>query len=275
MSSPPSTAFPTKTITDFPTETPFPTGSSRCLGDEFKFEVDIKFDSYAEETSWDLKNLCSGEVIAENFYDVTYSNLQTVVQECLPRRRRYEWTIYDLFGDGICCLYGLGHYRVLVDNDKRGEGSDFGLEESVRFGICNDNVCEDGNIPVNVMINFDKYPKETKWSIRNDCTGEVVYTGGNKYDEVEPLNVTRCLFPAKYTFTILDSEGDGICCDFGEGNYKVTYNNYEGFARSGQFKSSESISFGECAPEFAEESDVEIDTEAWEDLFKIDLADGV
>jgi len=53
-----------------------------------------------------------------------------------------------------------------------------------------------------------------------------------------------CAPPAKYTFVISDTYGDGICCGYGEGSYIVEYkgDKFEG----SQFQSEASHTFGSC-----------------------------
>jgi len=48
----------------------------------------------------------------------------------------YDFNIYDTYGDGICCSYGIGYYE-LSDSDGNifTEGEDFNSQETVPFGI--------------------------------------------------------------------------------------------------------------------------------------------
>lgn len=91
----------------------------------------------------------------------------------------------------------------------------------------------DDKVPVNVNILFDNYPTESSWTLVNECTDEVAESG-NKYSASDPLDMTKCVPRGRYTFTILDSEGDGICCNFGEGAYKISYDAV-GVAVGGEF----------------------------------------
>ena len=45
----------------------------------------------------------------------------------------YVFTIYDAWGDGICCLYGSGEYNLYLDGSLIASGGDFGASESVQF----------------------------------------------------------------------------------------------------------------------------------------------
>lgn len=82
-------------------------------------------------------------------------------------------------------------------------------------------VIVDGNQLVKVIINPDNYGSETTWEILDD-NNTVVASGGPYPDN----NTSRrqknvCLVEGCYTFRIEDTYGDGICCDYGNGNYRL------------------------------------------------------
>jgi hypothetical protein len=80
---------------------------------------------------------------------------------------------------------------------------------------------------VTVDITTDRYASETSWNIKNPA-GAVVASGGGTWTDlgangttVRPtatanLNANTC-----YTFEIIDSFGDGLCCAYGNGSYTV------------------------------------------------------
>src|SRR5205085_672622 len=75
--------------------------------------LNIKTDSYGEETTWKLFN-SNNQVVQQggpyaaagqdNATFTYYWNLND--QEC------YTFKIYDAYGDGICCSYGNGYYKL-------------------------------------------------------------------------------------------------------------------------------------------------------------------
>lgn len=79
-------------------------------------KVDITSDQYASETTWEITDP-SGAVIASGG---PWSNLgasgttvrPTVNVNGLSPNTCYKFTIYDSYGDGICCAYGNGVYTV-------------------------------------------------------------------------------------------------------------------------------------------------------------------
>jgi len=92
---------------------------------------------------------------------------------------------------------------------------------------------------VTIDILTDLFPAETHWVIANASTGLVVAAPrlqiverNTTYTESFCLETNNA-----YTFTILDTFGDGICCTFGEGGYiiKTPTNTITG----GKFKTAE------------------------------------
>ncbi|RLD83184.1 MAG: hypothetical protein DRJ10_03990, partial [Bacteroidetes bacterium] len=96
---------------------------------------------------------------------------------------------------------------------------------------------------VNFELKTDQYPAETSWEIKNSA-GEVVYSGGSYsgantvYTETLEFDDFDC-----YTFTIFDTYGDGICCAYGNGYYKLMDEGNVVFAEGGEFGSEDSRPF--------------------------------
>ena len=75
--------------------------------------LDITFDNYPSETSWELLN-SSGEVL---YNGSGYSNANGSISESfeLVAGDCYSFSIFDTYGDGICCSYGNGSYSLSAD----------------------------------------------------------------------------------------------------------------------------------------------------------------
>merc|ERR1712157_508289 len=82
---------------------------------------------------------------------------------------------------------------------------------------------------VDVVITTDNYPAETTWTIKDSSNTE---------QEIS----TTCLSTGTYTFEILDSYGDGICCSYGSGSYSVEANG-EVLVSGGEFGSVDTKTF--------------------------------
>lgn len=93
--------------------------------------VTLKTDSYASETSWVIKD-GSGTTLHTGD---NYSNNTTYTGTFCLESGDYTFTIYDSYGDGICCSYGNGNYTVESEGTTLGSGGSFGSSETVSFTI--------------------------------------------------------------------------------------------------------------------------------------------
>ena len=72
------------------------------------------------------------------------NNTQYIETVCIPQNSNVTFTIYDSYGDGICCSSGIGSYNVNVCGMTVTSGGNFGSQESTSFnvGTC-EAVCEE------------------------------------------------------------------------------------------------------------------------------------
>jgi hypothetical protein len=79
------------------------------VGPTVTVNVDITFDDYSEETSWEI--IQNGNVLASSngLYPAGGTSISESV--CLAPGC-YDFVISDDYGDGICCAYGNGSYAV-------------------------------------------------------------------------------------------------------------------------------------------------------------------
>jgi hypothetical protein len=104
-----------------------------CFGDP-PFEcpdmitIEIFTDEYGSETTWELVERVSGTVVASGgpLEDEALCVWDVAVDGSLC----YDWTIYDSYGDGICCDYGDGYYNVYYNGDLVCTGGEFEYEDS-------------------------------------------------------------------------------------------------------------------------------------------------
>ncbi len=92
---------------------------------------------------------------------------------------------------------------------------------------------------LNVSLLTDNYGSETSWTL---MSGSTQIGSGNGYSSNTQYSDDFCLSNGNYVFTIQDEYGDGICCNYGSGNYQLTVNGTT-LASGGQFNSVESVSF--------------------------------
>lgn len=102
------------------------------------------------------------------------------------------------------------------------------------------------NHALTLTLTFDDYPTETSWTLRNE-NNQIVYTsGGASYTESmagSTIELEFCLPNGCFTFNILDTESDGICCQYGNGSYQLTDENGNTLASGGNFGAAQSTPF--------------------------------
>jgi len=98
---------------------------------ESEFMISIGLDDYPSETTWDLIGP-TGEVASGGPYSES-GGFEEFSVSLFPGD--YVWTIYDAWGDGICCSYGSGFYELTLDGETIATGGDFGSSESVNFSV--------------------------------------------------------------------------------------------------------------------------------------------
>jgi len=102
---------------------------------------------------------------------------------------------------------------------------------------------------IKVAITTDGYPAETGWALADQCGGNGgpsrpagYYTSpGTSYED------EYCLPGSRYKFSIQDSYGDGLCCEFADGKYEVLVDNVSQFV-GGEFGYEMDHEFGSCDP---------------------------
>merc|ERR1712192_284558 len=94
--------------------------------------LELKTDNYPGETEWDIKN-SSGD---EKYSGSGYSDANTIhiINMCLPSDE-YTFYITDAYGDGFCCSYGNGYYKIKVDGTEKVSGDEFGDSKTETFTV--------------------------------------------------------------------------------------------------------------------------------------------
>jgi hypothetical protein len=96
----------------------------RCTApDASDFSMQIRTDTYPDETSWELYDLLNGVATSKVASGGGYrlqNSLLPAEQFCIKRwsssgdRKCYRLRLRDTFGDGMCCKEGDGFYKAVV-----------------------------------------------------------------------------------------------------------------------------------------------------------------
>ena len=104
---------------------------------------------------------------------------------------------------------------------------------------------------IDIIINYDSYPNDTSWTITQllppSPTNETIIVDESPFKDPNQSRKV-CLQRGFYNFTIFDDYGDGLCCEWGIGNYTLVYQGSDGeedevIASGAAFNASESTSF--------------------------------
>lgn len=105
-------------------------GGNGCEDNEINLTINL--DNYPGETTWQITN-SGGSTVASGG---SYSGAGSTVSEsiCLPDGC-YDFTIFDSYGDGICCGYGNGSYSLTDGSTVLASGGSFASSETTNFCI--------------------------------------------------------------------------------------------------------------------------------------------
>lgn len=128
---------------DTPTSAPtLPPNKSCSTNKKKRFSLYMKTDGFgALDNSFKVKMRKNGKFKKTVFANDSFlNNTEVTLSKCLKKTKCYKLTVYDDFGDGICCKYGNGRFQgfwngkeVKNEDDvfKNGETS-----SSKKFGRC-------------------------------------------------------------------------------------------------------------------------------------------
>jgi trypsin len=197
-------------------------GGNTNTGDN-EVVIEVKYDDYPSETGWTLRDSAGSFIVGQSTGSFSTAG-DTVSKTAFVAEGAYTFELTDTFGDGICCQYGSGEFKITVNGEllviaSNGEFQDVTREtfEVVGSGSGSGSVSVDYRLDVT----YDDLPYETSWSLRSLTTGAVVAASG--FGEVTELGFSLSdavvLVPGdEYQLIILDSVGDGMCCASGEGS---------------------------------------------------------
>jgi hypothetical protein len=97
--------------------------------------VNIVFDDYAREVSWQLNDVNGVQVLSGSGYTDADDFASITKNTCLPAGC-YDFVINDTYGDGICCRYGEGSYTVTDGTGSvLASGGNYASSETTNFCV--------------------------------------------------------------------------------------------------------------------------------------------
>jgi len=200
-------------------------------------DVQVQTDQYAGESSWQILN--ENDAIVATSPPLQNNSLNNKMV-FLPAGD-YEFIMMDAFGDGICCQFGEGWYRIsnscgldtaVYDFDTALDTIPFTLNPcipplpgcmdeasnnynpwaNIDNGTCNVSECDEGETLVSMQLTLDTWPNETGFTLVDLAVGEF-------YEQVLPGEFDFGDQLATYTYDFCVSLGfELILVDvFGDG----------------------------------------------------------
>jgi len=144
-------------------------------------------------------------------------------------------TTGEIYDDNCGCTGGTSSDS---DNDGICDATDSNPNDPCVPNACPD--CEN----VTFTITFDNYPQETSWELFNSNNTSIA-SGGTYPNAPDGSieSITNCLTTGCYYVVVSDTEGDGICCSYGNGSFEITNSANEVLAIGSEFQSSMTLDF--------------------------------
>jgi trypsin len=188
---------------------PAPPTTNSAAG-SYRVDVIVQHDGFPEETGWTLKDYSGKVLLSQGTGSYTTPNGRVSKSVSVPDGL-YVFEMSDNAGDGICCTYGRGFYRVKINGVNVVSGARSFSSKSDTFLVGFPE-----SVDYVVAIQYDKYPAETSWSLEDASGNFIVGVGAKTVSEVfayYQFTLDTDLTPgANYLFNLGDDYGDGFCC---------------------------------------------------------------
>jgi PKD repeat protein len=122
-----------------------------CAANFDYLTIAIVADNYPGETSWQLRDE-NNTLIASGTTNGT--------SLCIESGNCHTFTIFDTYGDGICCSYGQGSYTLTLNGQQIATGGQFTTQESVQFNCSLGSTCSN---TVSVIEGIHTAPNSDYW----------------------------------------------------------------------------------------------------------------
>jgi hypothetical protein len=125
--------------------------------------------------------------------------------------------------------------------------------------------CGSGGIFVEIKLKTEDHAVETSLVLtRSDGSAVFTISNGSLNDRASISG--RCV-PANDCYTFNDSDGDGICCGYGQGSFEVNIDGQR--VGGGEFGFQDSVSFGRCSVEVS----LSLRTDGYSENTRVTLTD--
>jgi len=161
-------------------------------------------------------------VVVKGAVDPRSGSITSTVQQ--------TWRVVDMdTSTGRYYVYGYGVTELIIQVVEMTQAAS-GTQDYAMVSITKDTTptaaptdCPDTSVLVE--ITFDNYPEDISWTLEDQSTATIVASGGGYTTAGATETYSGCFeSEGPYSFTINDSYGDGLCCQYGAGSYTLYYN---------------------------------------------------
>ncbi|MCB0804417.1 MAG: T9SS type A sorting domain-containing protein [Bacteroidales bacterium] len=168
---------------------------------------ELKTDNYPEETTWEVMN-ANGDVLYSGGPYTGQPNSVFSETWTIEDADCYTFAIYDAYGDGICCAYGNGYYKLMTENNISViEGGEFGSEEFKPFERPGQNILMADFMADETYILEGEQVTFTDMSSGSIVSWEWEFEGGDPATSTEQNPVVT--YPTMGIFDVTLTIGDG------------------------------------------------------------------
>jgi hypothetical protein len=212
--------------------------------------IQLLMDRFPKDIGWHLDFLSDPVKRVAQRIPGVYKTPYALVEETvsLMPGGLYSFVIYDISGDGLCCTFGEGRYQILVGNTVvYANNGQFQIGMDATFYASQTKITEmvakntsSSDLELVLEIRFDEFPLDVGWILTynndtaNDRQDIVAFKLTGSYDDsFVDAEIQESIFlpsTGEYTFHFLDSFADGICCEYGNGYYRL----YKGKKQNGE-----------------------------------------
>lgn len=167
-------------------------------------KLSLQLDEYGSETTWELVNSAGQVLYSDGPYTDTAS--APAVKNYtfnLPSNQCYTFNIYDDYGDGFCCDYGNGYYKLTTgDNIQMVNKTDF-MSSADSYNFILGNLLETTNVkkletqifpnPVSENLNITKVSSKAIYKIYS-VDGKLMNTGNVKENKVNVSKLSKGVY---------------------------------------------------------------------------------
>ncbi len=115
--------------------------NSTC--EDEKLIIKLLPDRYGIETTWAFKDSLGNSLVVGGPYE-NAAHQQPFIDTICVSEGCYTFSIFDSYGDGICCKYGEGYFQIETeDGEVLAQGGSFGNQSSQQICISNSEDLEE------------------------------------------------------------------------------------------------------------------------------------